>query len=64
MSGNEGASDDQTLYMCKLPRTKYRIYFEKKQSLTSVRSSLGAVVETEGYGRGKKNAGDGKGKQS
>ena len=64
VSGNEGASDDQTLYMCKLPRTNYRNYSEKKQFLISVRSSLGAVMETEGYGRGKKNAGDGKGKQS
>ena len=58
------ASDAETLYKCKLPRTKFRIFSEKKQFLTNVRSSLGAVMEAEGYGRGKKNAGEGKGKLS
>ena len=54
-------SEEQGLYMCKLPRTKYKIFSEKKQFITTVRSSLAAVMEIEGYGRGKKNAGEGKG---
>ena len=58
------ASAAEALYMCKLPRTQFRIISEKKKCLTVVRSSLGAVMEAEGYGRGKKNAGEGKGKLS
>ena len=58
------ASVAEALYMCKLPRTQFRMISEKKKLLTVVRSSLGAVMEAEGYGRGKKNAGEGKGKLS
>ena len=58
------ASAAEALYMCKLPRTQFRMISEKKKLLTVVRSSLGAVMEAEGYGRGKKNAGEGKGKLS
>ena len=58
------ASAAEALYMCKLPRTQFKIISKKKKLLTVVRSSLGAVMEAEGYGRGKKNAGEGKGKLS
>ena len=54
----------EALYMCKLQRTQYKIFLYKEKCLTVVRSSLGAVMEAEGYGRGNKNSGEGKGKLS
>ena len=54
--------------MSACPRLFFMFEFmmisEKKKLLTVVRSSLGAVMDAEGYGRGKKNAGEGKGKLS
>ena len=59
------ASAAEALYMCKLPRTQqFRMISEKKKLLTVVTSNLDAVMEAEGYGREKKNAGEGKGKLS
>ena len=46
------ASAAEALYMCKLPRTQFRMISEKKKFLTVVRSSLGATTRSGMLGLG------------